>query len=344
SRRAVSETAHHVTSGDPLEILVIGDSSNPIISELDNLRPDARVIGVFNTASEAMAAPDKLEQLMHANTILNVSGNAESIRDFVPLMPSLSWVHAISAGLDHLWCEELLRDDNIRVSNTKGVFCDTLAEYVMGACLHFAKDIPQLLAQRQDKQWNRFYMSELRGSTMGIVGYGDIGRSCAKLAKSFGMKVSACRRRPELSSQDELVDNHFSPENIKELLSSSEYVVVCAPLTADTVDLIGASELASSKEGQVLINIGRGPIINEDALLASLRSGHRIRGCALDVFNQEPLPQSSELWSAPNVLLSPHNADFTIHSRRKSMRKFVALCDKVMNSESIIYADKQLRY
>ena len=288
--------------------------------------------------------PDKLEELMHANTILNVSGNAEAIRGFIPLMPSLSWVHAISAGLDHIWCDELLRDNNIHVSNTKDIFCHTLAEYVRGACLHFAKDIPQLLAQRQDRQWNRFHMSELRGSTMGIVGYGDIGRSCAKLAKAFGMNVSACRRRLELSPHDEQVDRLFSPVDIKKVMSSSDYVVVCAPLTADTVDLIGADELASSKKGQVLINIGRGPIINEHALLAALRSGDRIRGCALDVFNQEPLPQSSDLWSAPNVLLSPHNADFTMDSRRKSVCNFVTLCDKVMNNEPITYADKLLRY
>lgn len=327
-----------------LHVLVIGDPENAILSELGMLKDNVRIVGVYNNISEVISSPDKLEQLLHADTIFNVSGNAKNISEFIPLMPSLSWFHSITAGLDHIWCDSLLNDDNIRVSNTKGVFCLTLAEYVMGACLHFAKQVPLLMQQQNDKNWNRFFMHELRGSTMGIVGYGDIGRATAKLAKAFGMSVSAYRRRPELYRGDDLVDNIFLQGELQKMMATSDYVVVCAPLTADTIDLISTAELAIAKPGQVIINVGRGPIINEAALISALKSGDRIKGCALDVFNQEPLPETSELWSLPNLLLSPHNADFTTHSRRRSVRNFVTLCEKIILSEPIIYADKALRY
>lgn len=344
SRSQQSRRLHVPGNKHALDILVVGDPFNPILSELSSLRDDANIIGVFNDISEVLSVPDKVEELLLVNTIFNVSGNASTISGFIPLMPSLSWVHSITAGLDHIWCEALMKDQNIRVSNTKGVFSYTLAEHVMAACLYYAKDIQKLEKQRQDKNWNRFYMSELRGATMGIVGYGDIGRACAKLAKPFGMHVSAYRRRPELCVGDELIDHIYKQGELKDLMASSDYIVVCAPLTADTIDLISADELRAAKPGQVIINIGRGPIINEKALILELVSGERIKGCALDVFNEEPLPQKSDLWTAPNVLLSPHNADFTQMSRILSVRNFVSLCDKIVMGEPIVYADKQSGY
>ena len=158
------------------------------------------------------------------------------------------------------------------------------------------------------------------------------------------MNVVACRRRPEMSDNDNLVDQLINSKQIEELMAESDYVVVCAPLTADTVDLIGDKELGASKPGQVIVNIGRGPIVNEAALLRELKPGGRIKGCSLDVFSSEPLPESSKIWDTPNILLSPHNADFTSQSRRKSIRNFVSLCDKVLLGEPIAYADKSLGY
>lgn len=329
---------------NPLRIVVIGDPHNPILEELNHLHEDAQVIGIYNNAHEAFENPSAVEELLHANTILNVSGNGESLSGFLPLMPSLSWVHTITAGLDHLWCDELLMDSDIKVSNAKGIFSKTLGEYVIGACLYFAKDFPKLMQQRNDKVWSRFHMKELRNCTMGIVGYGDIGRTCANLAKAFGMKISSYRRRIELSDGDPLVDSSYGPGRILEMMGECDYLVICAPLTSDTMDLIGETELNAAKPGQVIINIGRGPIINEAALIAALKSKDRIYGCALDVFNTEPLPKSSELWTLPNVLLSPHNADFTTQSRRNSVRYFTDLCDKVVRGEPISYVDKSSKY
>jgi phosphoglycerate dehydrogenase-like enzyme len=165
---------------------------------------------------------------------------------------------------------------------------------------------------------------------MGIVGYGDIGRSCAKLAKAFGMRVLALRRRPELSQDDELVDEIFGLSDLGTVMSESDYLVVCTALTPETRGLIGRKEMLLSKEGQVLINISRGAVLDELALIDILQTQTPIRGAALDVFTCEPLPQTSPLWDLPNLLLSPHNADMTKDFRHQSIKFFTQICQKFL--------------
>jgi phosphoglycerate dehydrogenase-like enzyme len=144
---------------------------------------------------------------------------------------------------------------------------------------------------------------------MGIVGYGDIGRACAAQARALGMLVQAVRRRPDAGA-DSLAHRIVPPEQRAEVLSASDYVVVAAPLTEETRGLIGAAELRNMKPSAVLINVGRGPVVDEKALIQALQEGW-IRGAALDVFEQEPLPADHPFYGLPNVLLSPHCADHT---------------------------------
>ena len=121
-------------------------------------------------------------------------------------MPYLSWIHSTSAGVDTILCPEIVDNPDITLTNAKGMCSSSLGEYVIAACLYFAKDFPRLMRQQKGCEWTKYSVEELRGKTMGIVGYGDIGRACAALAKSFGMKVMGLRRRPELSENDTLVD------------------------------------------------------------------------------------------------------------------------------------------
>jgi phosphoglycerate dehydrogenase-like enzyme len=200
------------------------------------------------------------------------------------------------------------------------------------------------MRQRENKVWDQFPVQELRGSTMGIVGYGDIGRACAKLAKAFGMSILSYRRRPELSIGDELVDESYGPGQLKAIMAKSDFLVVCAPLTDETFNLIDSDELNCAKHGQFIINIGRGPIINEAALLSFLKSPMTIKGAALDVFSVEPLPVDSELWTLPNLLLSPHCADYTVDSVQQSSKKYVKLCEQVIRGNPIDIVDKSSRY
>lgn len=259
-------------------------------------------------------------------------------------MPSLCWIHSLWAGLDALWCPDILDNPRIHVTNAKGVFSSSLAEYVIGACLWSAKDIPRLMSQRENREWNQYPVLELRGATMGIIGYGDIGRACAKLAKAFGMKVISYRRRPNLSATDELVDVSYGPGELSQLMAESDYAVLCAPLTDETRHMIGGPELACAKQGQFLVNIGRGALIDESALISALKDKTRIRGAALDVFSIEPLPSDSEIWSLPNVLLSPHNADYTADSVQLSARRFVGLCNDVLSGQPVTVVDKTAKY
>ncbi len=156
--------------------------------------------------------------------------------------------------------------------------------------------------------WEIFTTEELQGRTLGVVGYGGIGRAAAERARAFGMKVLALRRRPELFGDDPLVDQTFDNAHINDLLAASDYVMVAAPLTPETRGLVGREQIEAMKPNAVIINVGRGAIIDEAALIEALQND-RIRGAALDVFTVEPLPVGHAFYRLKNVLLSPHTAD-----------------------------------
>lgn len=161
----------------------------------------------------------------------------------------------------------------------------------------------------------RYSVSELRGSTIGIIGYGDIGRATARLAKAYGMKVLALVRQARLTIQDEYADELIvndvgNNDGMSRIFTESDYVLCALPLTKSTYRCIGESQFALCKPNCVFINVGRGPIVDEEALIAALQT-KQLKGAALDVFAIEPLPISSPLWDMDNVLLSPHNMDQT---------------------------------
>mmetsp|Transcript_30583 Transcript_30583/g.45580 ORF Transcript_30583/g.45580 Transcript_30583/m.45580 type:complete len:183 (-) Transcript_30583:35-583(-) len=159
---------------------------------------------------------------------------------------------------------------------------------------------------------------------MGIVGYGDIGRAVAKLADAYGMNVLALRRNPKRSMYDPYIKKAYGGEDMNELVSECDYIVVAAPLTEDTRGLINANVLSHVKKDAVLINVGRGPIIDEEAMIQSLQQQNgKLKGVALDVTTIEPLPSDSPLWSMENVLLSPHNMDKTANFLREATEMFV---------------------
>ena len=227
--------------------------------------------------------------------------------ELLDALPTVEWVHTRSAGIDFVTSPGLATS-RVYMTNARGQFSSTLAEYTLMACSYYAKDIPRLMSQKKAKLWSKYDVLELRGSTMGIVGYGDIGRACAKLARIYGMRIVALRRNPKLAWGDPLCDNVLpsTPEALNELMSQSDYILVSAPLTEETRGLIGREQFQHAKEGAVFINLGRGPVVDENALIDALKSG-KLKGAALDVFTEEPLPTESELWELENVLISPHN-------------------------------------
>jgi phosphoglycerate dehydrogenase-like enzyme len=170
--------------------------------------------------------------------------------------------------------------------------------------------VRRLVDSQRAHRWDDFVVDWLPGKIMGIVGYGEIGRECAALAKPLGVKIYAVRRKTKLSADDPLADRVFAPEELHAMLREVDFVVAAAPLTPQTRHMIGTAEFAAMKPSAIVMNVGRGPVIDEAALIQALLE-KRLRGAALDVFEHEPLPPDHPFWEMENVLVSPHNTDRT---------------------------------
>jgi phosphoglycerate dehydrogenase-like enzyme len=230
-------------------------------------------------------------------------------------LPGLRWAHGFYAGVDAIADFSLaLAESDVPLTNGRGAFSSSLAEYAITAALHFNKQIPRCMGNRVARKWDKFVMAELRGKTLGLVGYGDIAKATARLARAFGMRVVALRRNASKADDPEgLVGPYDGPvqQTHKHALFSEADVVVCSlPGTAETRHFVSSAEFGAMKEGSIFISMGRGLAVDEAALCEALRAGV-IAGAALDVFEVEPLPTSSPLWDCPNLLLTAHNADFT---------------------------------
>jgi phosphoglycerate dehydrogenase-like enzyme len=223
---------------------------------------------------------------------------------------SVRWVHSLSTGVEGVLFPALVRS-SVPLTNARGVFKRSLAEFaVLGMLFHFKK-VRRLIENQRAHQWHEFNVALLEDRVMGVVGYGEIGRECAVLGSALGMKIRALRRNPERSAGDPILDRIFKPEELHLMLSGIDVLVCAAPLTRETHHLIADREFEAVKPNAIVINVGRGPVIDEAALIRALVN-RRIAGASLDVFEQEPLPHDSPLWGMENVLISPHSADHTV--------------------------------
>jgi phosphoglycerate dehydrogenase-like enzyme len=248
-------------------------------------------------------------------------GKGKLMQRLWPRVQKARWLHSLTAGLENVLFPELV-ESSITMSNAKGVYGRSLGEFAIASALYFAKDFRRMVRSQQAGVWDPFDVEELTGRTFGIVGYGGIGREAARRAKAMDMKVLVIRRHPEQSASDPLIDGVYAQSDIREMLSLCDYVLVATPNTPETKGMIGEAELRAMKPEAVLINLGRGPVIDEAALIAALEEC-RIKGAALDVFNQEPLPEGHAFYRLDNVLLSPHCADHTPGWLDESMQFFV---------------------
>ena len=243
---------------------------------------------------------------------------AETFDRILARAPQLRWVHSATAGVERV-LTPASRERGLVITNARGVFSRPIAEYVMLMILAAARRLPQLLELQAERTWQPLEARELRDVTVGIVGLGSIGRAVGALATAFGCRVVATRRRPDAGSEaadgagDEpflgslMLDRVLPPERLPELLGESDFVVLAAPLTPDTVDLIGEAAIEQMKPGAWVINVARGELVDERALARAVRNG-RIGGAVLDTFREEPLPPSSPLYDLPNVILTPHTS------------------------------------
>jgi len=241
---------------------------------------------------------------------------AEILFDFGPLdlaptlarRPKLRWIQATSAGVGRFAERIGLLDSDVVVTTASGVHARPLAEFAMLAMLLFGKDTLRLQREQQERHWERHAGEEIRGKVVCVVGLGKIGREVARLAHAFDARVTGVVRETRGRSARELgVDVLGTPDDLDALLADADVVVLATPHTGDTHRLLDARRIALLKPTAIVVNIARGDVVDEPALADALAAG-RLRGAALDVFQEEPLPAESPLWGLPNVLVSPHSA------------------------------------
>jgi len=218
-------------------------------------------------------------------------------------LPAVRWFHSFSAGVDHPAFRALI-ERGVLLTNSAGATSEPIAQYVLGMMLRVAKRFDAWAEAQRNRRWLPLEAEELTGKTVGVVGTGNIGGEVARLAKAFGMRVIGCRRS---GRRPRYVDELVPPERLLDLLRQSDFVVLAVPLSAGTDRLIGQAELAAMQPHAWLINISRGRVVDEAAVVRALRDGS-IGGACLDVFEEEPLLPDSELWSLPNAIVTPHNS------------------------------------
>ena len=333
--------------GVPVAIAV-----SPILSarvraqDLERIRAAAPGAQIVNLSVEGLAdGPlDDVEVLLRGWL------SSEAFDRLLVRAPHLRWVHSATSGVERALTPAALARD-IVVTNARGVFSRPIAEHVLLLILAVSRRLPQLLELQRERTWQPLEGREMRDLTVGVVGYGSLGKAVASLAGAFGSRVLALRRHAGTDESaaaagsaagvadsaagvadaadgfpfEPRPERIFGPEGLHELLGESDVVVLAAPLTPETENLINASALAAMKREAWLINVARGRLIDDGALIRALTDG-RIGGAALDTFRDEPLPQSSPLWELPNVIVTPHTAWSSARVLDRSIELF---CDNL---------------
>ena len=256
-----------------------------------------------NAVEVAVTPADTDERVADADALLTGRLSA----DLLSRADSVRWVQALSAGVDSYPLEEL-EDRDVALTNASGVHAEPIAEQTLGYMLTFERELHAFARQQADRRWESRSGGELRGKTLGVVGVGAIGARVAELGSAFGMEVLGTKR--DLDSVPDAVDEAFPADEYATVCERSDYLVLACPLTEETEGMIGTDELRLLGDDGVLVNVARGEVCEEEALTRALQS-HTVRGAALDVFAEEPLPEESPLWNLSNVVVTPHMAGST---------------------------------
>ncbi len=247
--------------------------------------------------------------------------------------PQVRWLHTASAGVDHVLTPPVRAKAGLTVTDSGPAFEIAISEFVLAWMLLVARHLPEIMTQQREHHWEWRTQEELYGQTVGIIGLGPIGQGVAVRAKAFGMRTLGLRRHPQaVPSVDEVLTGE---DGLTRLLGESDWVVLAAALTQQSHSLIGPKQIAQMKPSAWLINIARGGLVDEPALITALQTG-QIAGACLDVFAQEPLPTSSPLWDMPNVHIAPHNSSgWTAGLRERQKALFLDNLTKFVRGEPL---------
>jgi phosphoglycerate dehydrogenase-like enzyme len=294
---------------------------SPILSarvraqDLDRIREAAPGARIVNLSVEGLAdgPVDDVEVLLRGFL------SSEAFDRLLARAPELRWVHSATSGVERALTPAALARDVV-VTNARGVFTRPIAEHVLLMILAISRRLPQLLELQRERTWQPLEGRELRDLTIGVIGYGSLGRAIASLATAFGSRVVALRRNPAAGDRPAMSDPEddrfpveprlakvYGPADLHAFLAESDVVVLAAPLTGETEDLIDEAAIGAMKPTAWLVNVARGKLVDDNALIRALRED-RLGGVALDTFRDEPLPTASPLWELPNVIVTPHTS------------------------------------
>jgi len=313
----------------PIEVLITLPFSDELVTRLRNVSDRLKITCINPRKAEDI--PEDVwrrSEILYTHRILPAPEQA----------PHLRWIQFHYAGIDRYVDDPIFKNPNLIITTLSGTSASQMAEYAVMMCLALGHRLPNLTAYQMraewpSDRWDRFSPQELRGSTVGIVGYGSIGRQVARLLCEFGATVLATKR-DAMHTEDngyipegqgdpggDFVQRLYPGEALRSMLKECDFVVITVPLTPNTHGCFGAPELDAMKPTALLVNTARGEIVDQLALLEALRN-HKIAGAALDVFTEEPLPTDDPLWKLPNVLITPHISGVTVHYDERAIDLF----------------------
>lgn len=306
-----------------MKLLLASQEGEAHFHLLDDLPAQVPTLEIHNAATPA----ETLDQIADAEIFYG-----KPTHELLAAARQLRWIQSPSAGVDYLGQLPELVESDVVVTNTRGAHGPSIAEHVFALLLSFTRGIPACIGWKQQKHWGRTEgyraLREIKGATIGIIGFGAIGRSVAQRAAAFEMNVLAIDAQPVTGTPH--VAEVWRASRLHDLLAQSDVVVVSAPYTPETHHLIDAAALAAMKPDAYLIVVSRGGIVDEEALATAMRGG-KLAGAALDVAEHEPLPAASPLWDIPNVILTPHLAGASSQKERR--------CVEILRDNVVRYAN-----
>ncbi|MBN1203029.1 MAG: D-2-hydroxyacid dehydrogenase [Anaerolineae bacterium] len=331
---------------EPIQVLITVKFSDELLETFRAISPQVEIL--YHPARQVRDIPDDV--WARADVLYTGEIAPEPV-----LAPRLRWIHAHYAGVDHLIRMPIMQSEDVTLTTTSGIHATNIAEYAFMMMLALGHRLPEMLAMQREARWpsgGEEYRAlrplELRGSTIGIVGYGSIGREIARVARLFSMEVLATKRdvrHPSDSGsyvipntgdpEGTCFDRLYPPEALNTMVRECDFVVITVPLTDATRLMFGADAFEAMKETAYLVNVGRGGVVDEEALLHALQTG-QIAGAAMDVFAAEPLPADSPLWQLPNLLISPHISGQTADYNDKAAALFVENVRRYAEGKSLL--------
>jgi phosphoglycerate dehydrogenase-like enzyme len=254
--------------------------------------------------------------------------------DLPPLVPRLQWIQAIGSGVGQ-FVSARLAEGGIVLTNGASIGAAAIAEWTMARILQILKRLPEHDAQARQHRWVMTPGSQLEGRTLAIVGLGAIGRQVARRSRAFGVRLLGVRRQASAGQTDPDVDELHGPDALHDVLARSDIVVVAVPGTTGNESLFDAAAFAAMGPGSIFVNVGRGLLVDEDALVASLRTGH-LRAAAIDVARTEPLPPDSPLWTTPNLFISPHSSAANDQYARRAFDLFCENLTRFVSGQPLL--------